>query len=82
MYTLIPTPQFRRAYRKLDSRIQHQVDKALGLLSENPRHASLHAHKRRGEDEIGQARVTRSYRLYLRMAADTITLLHVGPHEK
>ena len=82
MYAVIPSPQFRRAYRKLDTPLQNEVDRTIGLLSDNPRHPSLHTHKRRGKGEVWQARVTRNCRLYFLMEGDTLTLISVGPHEK
>jgi len=75
-------PNFKRDYRKLPAAIRDRVDKTLRLLGVNPRHPSLRAHKREGEDDIWQARVTQNYRLYFQMEGDTITLLAVGPHEK
>ena len=82
MYTIVPTPQYLRAYQKLSREIQLRADKAHELLKDNPKHPSLHTHKRKGEDGVWQARVTRSYRTYFHLEGDVITLLEVIPHEK
>ena len=82
MYTITPSPQFDKKYRQLTQDIRRYVDKTLDLLRENPYHPSLHTHKRRGEKEVWQARVTRNYRLYFEMEGDIIRLVSVVPHEK
>jgi len=82
MYTIIPSPQFRRSYRKLSRQIQNQVDKAANLLSDNPLHPSLRTHKRKGDSDIWQARVTLSHRLFFHLEGNNITLIDVVPHEK
>ena len=35
------TARFAKEYERLPQRLQHRVDKALGLLLDNPRHPSL-----------------------------------------
>lgn len=82
MYTIVPSPQFEKEYGKLELQVQRQIDKSLGLLRENPHHPSLRTHKRRGEGNIWQARVTRDYRLYFEMEGEVIRLLSVTSHEK
>lgn len=79
---LIHTAEFLRSYEKLPPEIRVQTDKQLIFLSRNPRHPSLHVHKRAGERNLWQARMTRSYRLFFRMDGDAIVLPSVEPHEK
>jgi mRNA-degrading endonuclease RelE of RelBE toxin-antitoxin system len=79
---VIRTKRFDQAYAKLPAEIQRQAVEQLLRLEVDPQHPSLHTHKRRGEGDVWQARVTRSYRLFFRMEGDTITLIDVGPHEK
>jgi len=79
---VVRTPRFDRAYNKVPLPIQSQAIKQLLLLEENPHHPSLRTHKRRGEEGVWQARITRDYRVYFLMESDTITLLDIGPHEK
>lgn len=76
------TVGFLRCYEKLTLDIRNQIDKQLALLASDPHHPSLRTHKRRGEDDVWQARITRSYRLYFKMEGDIITLVSVGPHDK
>ena len=78
----IYSPRFLRAYKKLPMTIREQTDRCIELLESNPYHPSLHVHKRRGEGEVWQARITRSYRLFFAMEGQTITLISVEPHEK
>ena len=79
---LIASTRFWRDYHKLPGPMQAQVDKTLALLEENPHHSGLHTHKRQGEKEVWQARVTRSYRVYFKIEDDTVHLLTVVAHEK
>jgi mRNA interferase RelE/StbE len=79
---VVYSPTFLKAYQGLSRDLRDQVDKQLALLISNPHHPSLRTHKRRGEKDVWQARVTRSYRLFFSLEADTIVLLTVGPHEK
>lgn len=82
MHTILASPQFMRSYRQLSPTLQLQVDKQIRLLRQNPHHPSLRTHKRRGEGDVWQARITGNYRLFFTMEGDTISLLTVGPHEK
>ena len=76
------SPAFLKAYENLSGELREQVDKQIAILAANPHHPSLRTHKRRGEKDVWQARITRSYRLFFHMEANTITLLTIGPHEK
>ncbi len=82
MHKVIPTPQFGRAYRRLNKKIQDQVDRTIDLLIIDPRHPSLHTHKRKDDKTIWQARVTHNYPLYFQMQDETIILLSVTAHKK
>jgi hypothetical protein len=42
----------------------------------------LRTHKRQGEENLWQARVTRGYRLYFELHSNAIHLIDIGPHEK
>ena len=79
---LIYSPAFLKAYAKLSAELREQVDKQLVLLADNPHHPSLRTHKRRGEGDVWQARITQKYRLFFRMDGSTINLVTLGPHEK
>lgn len=82
MYDALFSAGYNRAYERLPVRIQRKVDEQIRRLREDLHHPSLRAHKRRGEGGIWQARITRDYRLLFMKEGGTITLLHVGPHEK
>ncbi len=79
---LIYSPAFLKAYEKLSAELRDQVDKQLTLLADNPHHPSLRTHKRRGEEYLWQARITRNYRLFFRIEGSIIALVSLGPHEK
>lgn len=82
MFKVFFTPAYDRAYDKLPATIQQAVDDQIQRLRIDPRHPSLRTHKRRGEGEVWQARITRDYRLFFHMQSDTITLLDVHVHDK
>ena len=82
MYKVVPTHQFERAYKRLNRKIQDQVDKTINLLMIDPRHPSLRTHKRKEDKTLWRTRVTSSYRLYFQMKGETITLLSVTAHKK
>lgn len=79
---LVYSPRFRRKFRKLDFPVREQVKKALRQLAENPYHPSLRTHKREGESETWQARVSRCYRLYFEMEGEELRLVDIVAHEK
>ncbi len=79
--TLRPTERFAKEYERLPQRLQHQVDKALGLLLENPRHPSLQIKKIKGHENRWEGRLTRRYRFIFSVESDTYHLLRVGTHD-
>jgi mRNA-degrading endonuclease RelE of RelBE toxin-antitoxin system len=62
--------------------IQKAFYKQSRLLLENLRHPSLHAKKYDEARDIWQARVTRDWRLYFRIVADTYYLIDIIRHPK
>ena len=79
--TLQPTDHFARDYERLSQRLQHRVDKSLGLLLENPRHPSLQIKKMKGYENRWEGRVTHHYRFTFTVEEDAYTLLRVGTHD-
>lgn len=71
---------FRKDYRRLPRAIQFQVDEALRLLAENPRHPSLQIKKIKSTRGIWEGRVTLAYRFTFNWEADVVTLRRVGTH--
>lgn len=78
---LQPTERFAKDYERLTPRLQHRVDKALGLLLENPRHPSLQIKKIQSHENRWEGRVTLHYRFIFRIEGDTYLLLRVGTHD-
>ena len=62
--------------------IQQAFDKQVRLLVANLRHPSLRAKKYDQNRGIWQARVTRGWRFYFLIEADTYILLDLIPHPK
>jgi len=67
-------------YEELPSRIRANLDKQLRFLLNNLRHRSLDAKKYDTRRDIWQARVTRDYRRYFRIAGDTYQFLTITKH--
>ena len=76
------TDRFRRSYRDAPPVIQQAFDKQVRLLVANLRHPSLRAKKYDQNRGIWQARVTRGWRFYFLIEADTYILLDLIPHPK
>ena len=62
--------------------IQKAFYKQSRLLLENLRHPSLRAKKYDEARDIWQARVTRDWRFYFKIVADTYYLIDIIPHPK
>lgn len=75
------TERFVKDYEGLPQRLQRQVDKALGLLLEDPRHPSLQVKKVKGSKDRWEGRVTLHYRFIFTIQGDAYLLLRVGTHD-
>ena len=78
---LRPTERFAKDYGRLPQRLQDRVDKALGLLLENPGHPSLQIKKIKGHENRWEGRVTLQYRFVFSIEGDAYLLLRVGTHD-
>jgi len=78
---LRPTGRFAKDYVRLPQRLQDRVDKALGLLLENPGHPSLQVKTIKGHENRREGRVTLQYRFVFGIEGDTYLLLRVGTHD-
>jgi mRNA-degrading endonuclease RelE of RelBE toxin-antitoxin system len=78
---LRPTAQFTKDYERLPQRLQDRVDKALGLLLENPHHPPLQIKKITGREHRWEGRVTLQYRFVFSIEGDAHLLLRVGTHD-
>lgn len=72
---------FKSDYQDLPKEIQEQVDKALRLLGQNPRHPSLQIKKVKGTRGIWEGRASLAYRFTFNWESDLITLRRVGTHD-
>ena len=78
---LRPTERFAKDYVRLPQRLQDRVDKALGLLLENPGHPSLQIKKIKGHENRWEGRVTLKYRFVFSIEGDAYLLLRIGTHD-
>jgi mRNA-degrading endonuclease RelE of RelBE toxin-antitoxin system len=73
---------FVRDYQALPDPLKTEVDKAIRLLLDNPRHPSLQMKKIQPKARgIFEVRVTQGYRLTLHLDTDTFVLRRVGTHD-
>jgi len=79
---ILMTRAARRDYQNLAPQLKARVAKQLGLLVDNPHHPSLRAKKFDEANDVWQARVTRSYRFYFTIVADTYAILRITEHPK
>lgn len=79
--TLRPTARFVADYHVLPKQFRRRVDKALGLLLENPRHPSLQVKKMQGYDNRWEGRITLQFRFTFSIDGDAYVLLRVGTHD-
>jgi mRNA-degrading endonuclease RelE of RelBE toxin-antitoxin system len=66
----------------LPARIRKTLYKQAGFLVENLQHPSLHAKKYDEARDIWQARVSRDWRFYFKIAGDTYIVEDIKPHPK
>ena len=72
---------FARDYKRLPLQVRAQVDAAIALFEENPRHPSLQIKKMKGSENIWEGRVTRSYRFTFEWDGEVVTFRRVGTHD-
>lgn len=81
-YALVFTKPFVRDFQGLPAEIQTEIEKALRLLVENPRHPSLQTKKMRPASRgIFEARVTQAYRLTFQLDGSNLVMRRVGTHD-
>lgn len=74
--------RFIKSFEDAPPLIQKAFYKQSRLLLENLRHPSLRAKKYDEARDIWQARVTRDWRFYFKIVADTYYLIDIIPHPK
>ncbi len=73
------TKPFKKMYAQLPLEIQKTADKNFALLTQNPKHPSLHFKHIR--ESIWSARVGINYRALARQTADGFQWFWIGPHD-
>jgi hypothetical protein len=76
------TERLRKSYAGAPPEVRTAFDKQLRLLAADLRHPSLRAKKYDAARDIWQARVTRSWRFYFTIEADTCIIIGLAPHPK
>ena len=76
------TERSRRQYADAPLGVQRAFDRKLELLTENLRHPSLRAKKYDEGTAVWQGRITRGWRFYFQIEADTYLVLSLIPHLK
>ncbi|OGG58782.1 hypothetical protein A3C86_03370 [Candidatus Kaiserbacteria bacterium RIFCSPHIGHO2_02_FULL_49_16] len=74
------TPQFERAFKKLQKQIKRAFEKQLRFLLSDIRHPSLRAKKYDETRGIWQARVTDNVRFYFQIVDDRYRILDIEKH--
>ncbi|MDP2267687.1 MAG: hypothetical protein Q8K46_00815 [Deltaproteobacteria bacterium] len=74
------TNAFLKDYRALPDEIRERVDKQLRLLFDDFRHPSLRLKKLGGTDKF-EIRISKGYRLTLRLEKSVVELRRVGTHD-
>jgi len=77
---LFRTESFKRDFQSLPKDLQPRAEKAILLLTENPRHPSLRAKKIKGTKDSWEASVTMSHRIVYTLVDDTLILRRIGTH--
>lgn len=76
------TKSFDKDYRNLNEGIKKIANKQIAFLFENPHHPSLRTKKIKSEENIWEARITKSYRLTFQLIGDVCLLRRIGKHEE
>jgi len=76
------TARFLRSYASAPTHVRKAFDKQCALLLQSLQHPSLRAKKYDKRAGIWQGRVTRNWRFYFTIEADTYTFLDISPHPK
>jgi mRNA-degrading endonuclease RelE of RelBE toxin-antitoxin system len=78
---LVFTETFVRDYRKLPQDIQELTGRQLGPLLSNAKHPSLNLKKMKDPRDIGEGRITPSYRFTFQIMEDVHVLRKAGTHD-
>ena len=78
---ILKLEEFLNCYLSLPENIRKKTDKALLLLSSNPRHPSLRLKKIQGFEDIWYGRIDKSYRFTFQKEGDSLIMRRVGTHD-
>ena len=82
---LVPSPRFRKSFRRLDPQTQERVRQKLKLLLQNKAHPSLRYKTvralRKEDPPVKEISITMSIRVTLQEFDDHIYLRNIGGHE-
>lgn len=81
MKTVVLSDRAIEALQNAPSATQRAFEKQLRLLAHNLLHPSLRAKKYSESEDLWQARVTRNWRFYFRIAGDTYIITDVIAHK-
>ncbi len=74
------TKRFQKSYQAAPKTVQRAFDRKLTLFLRDYRHPSLNAKKYDRKRSIWQVRVTKGWRFYFTIEADTYNLIDLIPH--
>lgn len=74
-------PKAEKAYLKLPPHIRQKTQKSIGFLLTNPKHPSLNLKKKKGYENIWEARIDRNYRFTFIKDKELYVILTMGPHD-
>ena len=75
------TPKYKRARRKKTPNMRASIDKCVELLSMNPYHPGLHAHRVRGRKGVWQAYIDQANRVTFQYGENSIILRNNCTHD-
>lgn len=82
---LVPSPRFRKSFRRLDAQTQERVRQKLKLFLQNKAHPSLRYKTvqafRKEDPPVKEISITMSIRVTLQEFDDHIYLRNIGGHE-
>jgi mRNA-degrading endonuclease RelE of RelBE toxin-antitoxin system len=82
---LVPSPRFRKSFRRLDPQIQERVRQKLGLFLKDKMHPSLRYKTvqalRNENPPVKEISITMSIRITLQEFDDHVYLRNIGGHE-
>jgi mRNA interferase RelE/StbE len=78
---ILKLEEFLNCYAALPGNIQKKTEKALLLLSSNPRHPSLRVKKLEGFEDVWYGRINKNYRFTFQKGSEVLIMRRVGTHD-